>query len=226
MHLQTLVVSASEFAKVPKDPPLRWFTHHVAEIFMALLPSKFDLDGCGKLRIYCGPRNDEPVYQTMLGVSLFYAEKFDFGSFFALTPRDREAMTLSIIQQSMHEIVATNGGDRARLATIDETTRLVQERGFDLQMDIDRLSRNVPGKKGTSVNVVRCLNGQVGEAWRADVVQKDGKVLASKWMTPTPQHLDMTEHFKKSKFVDLVYVVTDRFAKSIFELDVGSILKI
>src|SRR5688572_18932080 len=104
MRLRELRVEASRMAVDHRAfaPGLvfRWTTHHVREMFAALLPSGYVLDGSSVVQVTCGPRGEDPQYGQCLGSSEYFVEGFDFAAYARAPARDRELVILSTLESA------------------------------------------------------------------------------------------------------------------------------
>src|SRR4051812_43281500 len=109
MHLRQIAIEASRTALIPSEPVFRWTAHHVKEVFLALLPRRFILDGSGKVQITCGPRGNDIQYQQLLGTTNYYREEFAFQEYYAASPPEREEILLKTIEDALFDITLRAG---------------------------------------------------------------------------------------------------------------------
>jgi hypothetical protein len=194
----------------------RWTAHHVREIFSALLPKAYTLDGSSAIQVTCGPRGEETQYSQCLGSSEYFVEDFDFVSYASAVPSVRERIILATVETALCDIAARV---RAEKAELSHTASAVVECGFRLSTEIPRL-RKVLRPSGHTLRIFRCLAAELGETWVARVVRRDGATVAEEVMGETPDYLDRRDYFKVAELIDGSYVVRDNLKKETFRLDV------
>jgi hypothetical protein len=195
----------------------RWTAHHVREIFSALLPRGFVLDGSSVIQITCGPRGEEPQYTQLLGTSEYFVEDFDFVSYTKGDSAARERIILATVQRALCDIADRAGAEKAEL---NRTIAAVNECGFHLSTEVLKL-RKALRPSGCSLRVFRCLCASLGETWLARVVRRDDVVIAETVMGASPDYLDRRDYFKLARLIGEEYVVHDRLDKETFRLDVS-----
>lgn len=224
MNLRMIAVEASDQARIPDNPAFRWTAHHVKEIFLALLPKGFALDGSSKLQITCGPRGTEPLCQQMLGATNYFQEDFDFESYFDAKPQERERTIVGLLQTVMTDIAtrANVGGDV--IDVVSDTAQAVRERGFSLKLHSKKLSSGYR-RSGVRVDVYRNLSGQVGEAWSCELSRKGSSRIHEEWMGKKPHYLDLTDFYRSSEWNGGVFTIRNKLGKAVYELEVTQFLR-
>jgi len=163
MRFRELRIEASPVARdqglVPPDLVFRWTAHHVREIFTALLPQGYVLDGSSVIQITFGPRGEQPQYQQCLGSSEYYVEDFDFASYASSAKATRERVILASVEMALCEIAKRAGVDDSgvRLAAAGAI-----DCGFRLSVEIPKLRKALRQPAG-KVHVFRCLSDDIGE---------------------------------------------------------------
>jgi hypothetical protein len=223
MYLKMIAVEASAKASMPSEPVFRWTVHHVKEIFLALLPQKFVLDGSSKVQITCGPCGDESQYQRVLGTTDYFREDFDFLQYYALKPAERDNMLLTVLQESLFDIASRVNECVEAQDVILAVARDVASHEFSLKLHSRRLSK-VTSCRRLRVNIYRNLNRQVGEVWSSEVIARDHNLIHEEWIGEMPHYLDLTDFYKSSTWKGNVFVVQNRFGKTVYELDVNPFL--
>ncbi len=197
---------------MPPDFVFRWTAHHVREIFTALLPRNFDLDGSSVIQITCGPCTNDSKYESVLGSSEYFIEDFDFGFYAAASSNEREALLLSSVETALIEIAALAGTSPAAIMA---TAQAVRDGGFKLELEVIKLRKRLPSSTNT-VRVFRCLSSMDGETWRARCFDKNGKLCGAKVMGKAPDFLDRRDFYHAAELRDGQYIVLSRLGKETF----------
>lgn len=209
---------AADHATTYPDLHFRASTHHVAEMFMSMLAPGYTLDGAGLVTISCGPRGPSPEYSQVLGCTEVFAERFDFAVYQALDHGPRQEMILALIEDRLSDIAARVGADPA---PIRECAGMVRKHGFVLEQEQHKLSRCLPGRRGW-IRVYRRLGAGFCEMWLAKSFDPTGVVVHEALMRE-PAPLDLRQHFFRSQLRDEVFLVEDRFAKTVFSLPLPAV---
>lgn len=227
MLFKQLKIEASKRMAKEYDPPFRWLVHHVAEVFMEMLPQPFALDGSSKVQITCGPTLDasEAQYERKLGVSSYLCEGFAFEEFYRATPDSRDNITLKLIESSLTDIAARCGATPQIRHTLTQTVDAVRGAGFNLKRRVTKLCRRTPCRK-LQVEIYRCLNREAGESWLCEVVDLKGVVVHAVWMSKSPDYLDRRDFFKKSEWSGETFRVQTNLGYLAFELDLQPLLRL
>lgn len=225
LQLREIRIEAGPLAKAPpglvfksreNDPQgtvFRWSAHHVREIFVALLPEGFILDGSSVIQLSCGPRGGETRYQRMLGSSQFHVEDFDFERYAGSSPRERQEHVLNVIEESLGQIAALNGKtDDA----IRETASRVRGAGFRLSLEARKLKRNLLGS-GRSIHVFRHLSCENGENWTLREMMR-GAVVREKPVGPPRSFIDGRGKYQRASVESGAYVLRDRLGTEHFRI--------
>lgn len=221
MYLSMLAIEASDGAQVPEGLVFRWAAHHVKEVYLALMPKKFVLDGSSKVQITCGPKGAELQYQQVLGASNYYAE-LDFALFNRVLPTERDEMALGVLEASL---IAMGRCQRdwsdTKESVVNATAAMVRERDFRLCLPVRKLSKTLPRK--CKIDVYRNLSREDGEAWSCEIRDKE-KVIHKEWLGKRPNYLNRTDFYKRSGIVGSLFQIQCRLGIVVFELDVGKII--
>jgi len=218
-----LTVEAGELAKVPEEPRFRWLAYHVKEVFLALLPKRFQLNDTSKLQITCGPRGNERQYLEVLGTSEYFVEDFDFAAYYAKQGRQRDDFLLDVIEACLVDIDGRRRLDPATPERIASTVAAVRQSDFSVSREVKKLTRSTKCRK-LKFAVSRHLNRDVGEGWSVDVVKKDKQVLDRQWIGEVPDFLDRTEQYRLSRWVGDQFQIVDPFDRVVYQLDATAYL--
>mgnify|MGYP006969354072 CR=1 FL=1 len=218
VYLNMLTVEQSNLAAAPKEPPFRWLSYHVKEVFMAFLPKRFQLNDTTKLQITCGPRGGEPQYLEVLGTSEYYVEDFDFAHFYAVQGRERDDFLLDVIESCLVDIDNKRQLDPTTAGCITSTVAKVREEDFCFSREVKKLSRSTPCRKLRFI-VSRHLNRDVGEGWSIDITKRNKEVLDRQWIGDVPDFLDRTEQYRLSRWIEDSFQIVDPFARVVCEVD-------
>lgn len=221
MNLNMIAIETAH--GLPKRVPLfRWTAHHVKEIFLAMLPHKFNLDGSGKVQITCGPRHDEPQYHQVLGTSNYFKEDFDFVAYYAMKPTQREEAILKLIQECFTDI-ARRHGQHENEAHISPTCEAVRLSQFRLALDVKKLSRRFRSAK-IKIWIRRVLSRDEGESWRCDVIHQAKGLLYSEWLGEHPSYLYGAGLYKQSRLDGFDFEIRDALGKVRYQLNLRNIV--
>lgn len=220
MYLRMITVVASHQAAVPDGLVFHWSAHHVKEIFAALLPRNFSLDGSSKVQVTCGPRGGEPQYWQALGTSNYYVEHFNFHEYERASPELRENMILGVIEQSLADIASRSGKDSN---PVSATAQAVREHQFRLSIEIKRLAVTLPDRSAR-ISVFRDLCRRKGECWTLRISDRRRNVLGEAPMGKCPHYLDMREAYRTAALEGSMFTVRDRFGKVIAASELSGLL--
>lgn len=223
LRLKELRIEASPLAKAPlglvfkskEDDPqrtvFRWSAHHVREIFVALLPKGFILDGSSVIQLDCGPRGNEAKYQRVPGSSRFFAEDFDFGRYATASPASRQEQVLETIETSLQQIALLN--DKPDNA-IPETGDRVRQAGFRLSLEVKKLKMKLP-ESGRSIHVFRHLSCENGENWTLREMMR-GAAVREIPVGPPREFIDGRGKYQSAAIEGCDYVLRDRLDREWF----------
>jgi hypothetical protein len=214
MYLKMVTIEASGKAILPKGFVFRWTAHHVKEIFMELMPSKFYLDGMSKVQITCGPSGNEPKYRRILGTSEYRVEDFDFRAYHESSARERESRILDVLEKTLCSIAEKHGSDKS---VIIESAEAVRKHSFLLKKKVSKLSKSIVDHR---VNVYRHLSKEDGEAWTLEVVDKKKRIMYEEIIGKKPNYLDMRDVYKKSSIEGGNFVIYNRLGKEVYRCKV------
>ncbi|MFJ6987280.1 MULTISPECIES: hypothetical protein [unclassified Streptomyces] len=217
MKLTMLAIEAAPHAQMPDGVPFRWLAHHLREGVVALLPKGLDVDGCAKIQLTCVPgRVQTGQYWQALGASEYVVEDVDFGRLHALPPRARDTYLLALVEGALVDLARRHHRGDAVETVIREACETLRRRDFSLALPVTRLSKTSPDRAARA-RVVRCLNRDVGEAWRVEITDRSGAAPDVRWMTERPHHLDMRDVFARSEWSDGRFLVRNRLGKITYE---------
>ena len=216
MKFKILTLETTKLANIPNELlPFRWVTHHVKEIFMALLPN-IEINGSSKIEISFGSRGDEVIFDNVLGVTNFFIEDFDFLKFYSLTKNKQDIIIIEAIKDSLLAINKSQGNDLSVVNAIIMTANDVIHSDFKLQIPINRLGKK-SSDKNYEVSVIRNLSAEVGEAWSCLIKNKKTNLISEKWITKVPDYLDRIDYFKTAEIKKDVYTIFNSFGKQVFQ---------
>lgn len=223
MKLKKIILEGdSKYEKANQAFPIRWKSHHVTELFMELFP-EIELDGNRQLTILA-TKNDEnsDKYQNYkaFNASAYYLEEEQINTLKLLSPEDAENFILSIIEEVLVDITNIVGEDEEKRNAIQDTTKQVREMEFSLKKKMKTLSKK--SKVGKyKADVFRCLNKTSGEAWCVELENGISGETRVEWLTGKPDYLDRRDYFKKSKWEENKFIITNRLGVEVFSIEVG-----
>jgi hypothetical protein len=186
--------------------PFRLTAHHVKEIFIALLPSKYTLDGSSLFQITCGSSEGKPIYNRLpsFGCSEYFVEDFDFDSYYKYSQSEQEEIILDMIESVLLQIAEENNSD---VEVIKKNVRDVKDSNFYIKIKIQKLCKRHPTSK-MRVNINRILSKEDGESWSLEVY--DGNNLVhEEYITKRPSYVDNRGTFFKSQWRGDIFYITD-----------------
>ena len=217
MYLRDISLGASSLAKLPRGRSLRQFNvsaQHVQEIFLVFMPSRYSLDGAGKLNIDLGPRGDEPTYLRLGDVSVFHYEGFAFGDYFALRPVDQAEMILAALEQSALAVAKQFSADPAPIRAAANKTRA---NGFELRYYVENLSKLTRSRK-VRLRVFRHIR-QGGESWGIDVCDRNGEVRKTLQLARKISYVEAATKYYRSALTSAGFRIMSRSGARTFEID-------
>ncbi|MBN6148974.1 hypothetical protein JR065_01355 [Xanthomonas sp. AmX2] len=215
MHLNLLVLQESDAAVLPENGRIRRSSHHITQMFMALLP-KMEINGSSKIVVSLGPRGNEAVFDNVLGVTNVFVEDFDFEHFLSLDRPGQDIRLLEELRGALVAIAQRSGGD-GLVKLVESTADSVLNAGFRLLIPIKRLAkRSKDGKR--KVTVFKLLNSDVGEAWYCEVASQGDAKAERVWMHEVPGFIDRRELFKSAELGEGAYRVSNRLGHVAFEM--------
>lgn len=224
MKLKKIILEGdSKYEKANRLFPIRWKSHHVTELFMELFP-EIELDGNKQLTIFAtrNRRENAKKYNNYkaFNVSSYYLEEEQIKILETLNPEDAENFILSIIEEVLVDITNIIGEDEEKRNAIQDTTKQVREMEFSLKKKVKTLSKK--SKVGKyKADVFRCLNKVSGEVWCVEIENGISGQTRVEWLTSKPDYLDLRDHFKKSKWEENRFIITDKLGVEVFSIEVG-----
>lgn len=216
MKLNTLTLQESDLAALPEGVRIRWLSHPITEIFMALLP-KVEINGSSKIVILLGPQGEEEAFDNVLGATSMFIEDFDFKQFLAQPREVQNQQLLELLRQSLITIASRKGDNPQTVAAINTTADAVAQAQFQLTLPIKKLGKSSKDRK-TRIEVVRRLDPEVGEAWYCEVTMAGQAAAEKHWMSDVPGYIDRSDWFKSAEVSDSAYIVKNRLGKVVFEM--------
>lgn len=222
MHFRELRVQASRLVSdhsrvAGLRTPFHWTAHHVRQIYAALLPKGYVLDGSSVIQITCGTRGEEPQYRQNLGSSEYFVDDFDFVAYARASPNERQRIILSTVRAALCDIASRVGKQDAELRS---TAAAVAEHEFRYSVEIGKLKRFV-NSTGRTVRVFRHLALELGETWALQITERGGSLVAEHAMGKSPQYLDCRDSYKSAELAEDAYIIRDNLGYETFRLDVG-----
>lgn len=213
MNLNMLILQESDASALTDGIQIRQMSHHITQIFMALLP-KAEINGSSKIVVSLGPRGDEDLFDNVLGVTNIFVEDFDFKRFLSLDRFNQNKLLLETLRRALIVIAERKEPNPTATALINSTAEAVLETHFELDTPIKKLSKTSKDKKH-KVNAFRTLNAEIGEGWYCEVHNSTRQKV---WMHELPGYIDRSELFKSAELNEGIYQVKNRFNKVVFEI--------
>lgn len=186
---------------------------HVADIFVRHLPRKYALDGMAKTNITLGRAPGKPRYFQLINVNQYYFEEFDFATYDAATPEEKDELILSAIQRSLLDIATIHGSDSEPIRNAAESTRGC---GFELK-GYTKLSRFTPSRKLHLKVFQRYSRG--GIEWGIDIASPKGQVFETLCITAKTDSWRSAHEFRKSHWAGDQFVILDFQGKPTYTLN-------
>ncbi|WP_145046558.1 hypothetical protein [Paenibacillus xylanexedens] len=225
MKLKKIILEGdSKYEKVNQLFPIRWKSHHVTELFMELLP-EIELDGNKQLTILAtrNRRENAKKYNNYkaFNASSYYLEEEQIKTLELLkNPEDVERFVLGIIEEVLVDIINIVGEDEEKISAIKDTTKKVMESEFSLKKKINTLSKK--SKIGKyKADVFRCLNRVFGEVWCVELENGLSGKTRVEWLTSKPDYLDRRDYFKKSKWEENKFIITNKLCIEVSSIESG-----
>ncbi|MEN1990397.1 hypothetical protein [Paenibacillus hubeiensis] len=224
MKLKTIILQGdSKYEKENQLFPIRWKSHHVTELFMELFPD-IELDGNRQLTILAtrDRRENAKKYNNYkaFNASAYYLEEAQIKTLETLNPEDAESFILGIIEEVLVDITNIIGEDEQKRTVIKDTIKQVREMEFSLKKKMKTLSKK--SKVGKyKADVFRCLNKVSGEVWCVEIENGISGQTRVEWLTSKPNYLDRRDYFKKSKWEENKFIITNRLGVEVFSIEVG-----
>jgi len=212
----------SKYEKEKQIFPIRWKSHHVTELFMELFP-EIELDGNKQLTILAtrNRRENAKKYNNYkaFNASSYYLEEEQIKTLELLNSEDAERFVLDIIQEVLVDITNILGENEEKNSSIKATTKQVIEMEFSLKRKIKTLSKK--SKRGKyKADVFRCLNKTSGEAWCVELENGISGQTRVEWLTSKSDYLDRRDYFKKSKWEENKFIITNKLGVEVVSIEV------
>ena len=218
MKLNKLILQESEMARKnnTNSEPFRWMAHHVAEIYIYLLP-KININESSKITLEFGASTPNDVFfDAMLGCTNVFIEDFDFVEFYKSDTIKRDTMLVNEITKNLIRIYKRRNNREEDIQVILSTAEKVVATEFNLDIPIKRLQKKGKDKK---IEVHRILNSKVGEAWKCIVIETESPFnIREVWMTNLPNFLDRTDYFNKLELKDDRCVIYNKLGNVSFQI--------
>lgn len=186
-------------------------SYPVVELFRALIPGKYVLDGMRKVNIMVGVPQECAGYAQLINVSELRIPEFDFKKFFAALPLEQAEMILCLIETSLLDLAARFNADPAPLQA---ASREIRDRNFQWTGIIQPLSRSTPSRK-TKMQVFRTLSLE-GQVWGINLCNGKGTVLHT-FMIPVPDFSALL-NLRRSKWDGNDFVLLDTLGHEHYRL--------
>ncbi|MBD8095476.1 hypothetical protein IFT48_36345 [Pseudomonas fluorescens] len=213
MNLNLLTLQESDASVLIEGVHIRQFSHHITQIFMTLLP-KIDINGSSKIVISLGPRNDEDLFDNVLGVTNIFMENFDFKKFTSLDRFNQDKLLLEQLRHALVVIATKKEKNSTIVDIINSTAEAVMNTHFELETLVKKLSKTSKNKQH-KVNIYRVLNATVGEGWLCEV---QNQIKKKTWMHELPGFIDRSDLFKSAEINEQCYQIRNRLGNVVFEL--------
>jgi len=224
MYLRDISVGASESAVMPRGKTVRDFnrsTHHVQEIFLALMPERYSVDGTGKINIDIGPRGDEDQYVRLLDVSVYHYEDFDFHNYFLSDANARSEMILEVLERSLLAIAKRF---KASTGPIRSAAKGTRSSSFQLTSFLPKLSKSTPSR-ALSLNVFRRI-GADGENWGIEVRDRSGTLLKTLSIAKRIRYVKSRMSYRKSRWTAKGFEILDGLGNVTYRYDAAMLFKL
>jgi hypothetical protein len=212
----------SKYERANKLFPIRWKSHYLTELFMELCP-KMELDGNGKLTIFATRNKIQNTKKynnyKAFHVSSYYLEMEQINRLERLELEEAEKYMLNIIEEVLIDIVNVFDNSEENINIIRETIKKMNEQDLSLKKKIKTLSKTSKGGK-YKADVFRCLNRTVGEAWCVELKCDNSDQTKIKWLSDIPDYLDRRDYFKKSRWEDNKFIITDKLGTEVALIDI------
>lgn len=218
MKFRILTLEVTKTANIPNGLPFRWLTHHVKEIFMALLPD-IEINNSSKVEISFGPRGEEAIFDGILGVTNCFVENFDFYNFYLLSPKEQDLVILDEIQKALISICLRNSNNQVAVDSIKNTICKIIDIGVELDININKLTKTTYDKR-YRFKIYRILDRTVGEAWRCHATDYNSQKEVDIWMTNVPSYINRNSYFKKAEIINNTYTIYNHLSKITFEINI------
>ncbi len=216
MNLNMLILQESDSAILPENVRIRWLSHPITQIFMALLP-KIEINGSSKIVVELGPRGEEDLFDNVLGVTNIFIEDFDFKAFLSLDRFTQNTKLLEELSNALITIATKKVENKEVVSVINATRNAVKETQFQLTTQIKKLSKSSKDKK-QKIDVFRLLSPEVGESWYCEITNSQHSTEEKTWMNDIPSFIDRSDYFKSAEIKDDIYIVKNRLGKIVFEM--------
>lgn len=213
MVLKKIILEGdSEYEKTKKLFPIRWKSHHLTELFIESCPH-LELDGNQKLTIFATRNrmqnaNKYNNYKSF-HVSSYYLEEEQINTLEILEAVEAEKYILSIIEEVLIDITNKLGDNEEKRDIIRATIKEMIEQDLSLKKKSKTLSKISMGGK-YKADVFRCLSRTLGESWCAEVKYDSSGKNMIKWLTNKPDYLDRRDYFKKSRWEENKFIITNK----------------
>jgi hypothetical protein len=215
MALRYLTLRAS---KKLKDHRFNWIVHHIQEIYLHLFPKDIEINNSTKIAIIFGPIGDEPVWNSVLGVTSYYIENFDFDNFYRLNKIEQENLILEIVNNTIVNISERNGKNKDAKQKIIATKNKIKDIKFSMEIDIKKLSKTSLDKK-YKINIYRILNKESGEGWKyIKLNRKTKEIIEEHWINEIPDHRDLTDYYKKAEITSDGYILYNNLGIMVYKV--------
>ncbi|MBE5990890.1 MAG: hypothetical protein E7247_00675 [Paenibacillaceae bacterium] len=223
MLLKKIILEGDpKYEKENKLFPIRWKSHHITELFIELCP-ELELDGNGQLTILAtrNRRQNAKKYNNYKAfhASSYYLDKEQIKTLELLESEDAEKYILNIIEEVLIDITNMSGKNEEKSNTIKATIKKMIDQDLSLRKKIKTLSKTSKGGK-YKAEVFRCLNRTVGEAWCVQIKCGNSDQTKIQWLANIPDYLDRRDYFKKSRWEENKFIITNKLGAEVALVDV------
>lgn len=226
MLLKKIILEGdSKYEKEHKLFPIRWKSHHVTELFIELCP-EIELDGNRQLTILATRkrRENSKKYNNYKAfhASSYYLEEEQIKTLELLESEEAEKYILNIIEEVLIDITDMFDKTAEKNNIIKDTVKEMVEKDFSLKKKINTLSKKAKGGK-YKAEVFRCLNKNSGEAWCVEIqCGSSAQTSRVEWLTNKPDYLDRRDYFKKSRWEENKFIITNKLGVEVVTIDVDT----
>lgn len=207
--------------------PFHWYTHHIKEMFLALLVQDIEIDGSSKITITIDHECSSKKYIQRLGTSQYLFTDISIDSFYSMTDVEQNKFTLDMLQKSLIDIVKINAAIKKeedinvanKINIINETCKLIRSNNYALEIKAKNLSK-YSNDRTMKASVYRCLEHAIGEAWYVEIEKKDSRRVCKEWLTDVPSYLVRTDYFKVAKWENEKFVLYNRLNQVTYSYEV------
>lgn len=215
MKLRSIIIEGNKQDN-KAEYPIRWYAHHIVQLFMYFLTEKIEIDGMTQITIVCGQHIDGINWKK----GVYHNEAFDCEKFKQLSPKEKDEYFVSLIEETLIRVAQKYERDERTIEIIRATCRRIRENDYRYKIKVAKLSKMSPDKQ-YKTNVYRCLSYEEGEAWYLEIEDRKKNKVHVEWLTRVPDYLDKREFFKMIVWEDGCLNFYNHLRKKIHTIKVG-----